>query len=129
VFMELLRIRRDSPLLRLRTAEEVIARLSFHDTGPDGTPGVIVMELRDDLDPSATLDAASERMLIVFNASPDRARVVVPALAGRPFLVHAVQAAGVDGERLRGAFVATASGMINVPALSTVVFVSPRPRR
>jgi pullulanase len=127
VFRSYLRIRRDTPLLRLRSADDILARLTFHDTGPEGVPGVIVMELRDDLEGHADLDPAVDRLLVVFNATDRRASVAAPELAGRAYLVHGEQAGGVDAEWLRGAYVATASGRVSVPPFSTVVFVAPAP--
>ncbi len=125
VFQEWLTIRHEEPLFRLRTAEDVLARLTFHNTGPDQLPGVIVMQLRDDLPGLADLDPTTDRLLVVFNATPKRASVSVPEAAGRPWQVHEVQAHGVDAATLRGAYVATANGRVTVPALSTVVFVAP----
>ncbi len=126
VFTEWLRIRADTPLLRLRTAEDVLARLRFHDTGPDQTPGVIVMSLHDDEAGLPLLDERYASVVIVWNAGPDVVRVDAPALAGVPYLLHPVQAAGVDAGTLYGSYVATASGQVRVPAFSTVVFVAPR---
>lgn len=125
VFVEWLTIRAASPLLRLRSADDVLERLVFHHTGPDQTPGVIVLSIHDDLPGLDSLDPALERMLLVFNAGPSVASVSVPELAGMPYLVHEVQRAGVDGDYLHGAYVATASGRVRVPPFSTVVFVAP----
>ncbi len=125
VFSEWLHIRRDAPLLRLRSAEDVLARLRFHDTGPDQTPGVIVLSLHDDVDGLPSLDPGIERMVIAWNAGPRAVSVAAPELAGMPYLVHEIQAAGVDAEHLHGAYVLTASGRVRVPAFSTVVFVAP----
>jgi pullulanase len=126
VFTEWLRIRADTPLLRLRTSEDVLARLRFHDTGPDQTPGVIVMSLHDDDVETALLDERYASLVIVWNAGPDVVRVDAPALAGVPYLLHPVQAEGVDAGTLYGSYVATASGQVRVPGFSTVVFVAPR---
>ena len=125
VFTQWLQIRADSPLLRLRTADDVLERLRFHDTGPDQTPGVIVMSLHDDVEGGHDLDPRFERMVIAWNAGPRAVSVPAPDLAGMPYLVHDVQRAGVDAEHLHGAYVATASGRVRVPAFSTVVFVAP----
>lgn len=124
VFREWLTIRRDEPLLRLRTAEDIAARLSFYNTGPDQVPGVIVMHLRDgegmdDLDPD------SDGLLVVFNASPRRVNLAIEDLTGSTWLLHPVQAQGIDAETLRGAYVTGANGRVSVPALSTVVFTAP----
>ncbi|MFO7544628.1 MAG: pullulanase-type alpha-1,6-glucosidase [Trueperaceae bacterium] len=125
VFREWLTIRRDEPLLRLRTAEDVLARLVFHADGADAPPGVIVMQLRDDLDHLPDLDPDGEGLLVVFNATPKRVTVTVPEVAGRPWLVHEAQASGADADTVRRAYVTTVGGHISVPALTTVVFEAP----
>ncbi len=129
VFREWLTIRRDEPLFRLRTADDVMARLSFHNTGPEQLPGVIVMMLRDDLPDMPSVGGESARLLVVFNASPRRASVSVPEAAGLPWLLHPAQSGGVDAETLRGAYLTTANGRVTVPALSTAVFMTPRTAR
>lgn len=126
-FQEMLRVRASSPLFRLRTAEDIVARLTFHHTGPDVFPGVIVMELRDDLPGLPDLDPAHERLLLVVNASPWRANVVVPGAEGMGWRVHPVLRDGVDAEALRSASVYS-DGRATVPAFSSVVFVVPQLR-
>src|SRR5690606_14337265 len=126
VFREWLTIRRDEPLFRLRTAEDVLARLSFHNTGPEQLPGVIVMMLRDDLPDMPTVGSPNARVMVVFNASPQRAGGSVPEAAGLPWLLHQAQSTGVDAEALRGAYVTAANGRVTVPPLTTAIFVAPR---
>ncbi len=126
VFREWLTIRRDEPLFRLRTAEHVLERLVFHADGADAPPGVIVMQLRDDLDRLPDLDPDGEGLLVVFNATPKRVTVAVPEVAGRPWLVHETQAAGADADTVRTAYVTTVGGRVSVPALTTVVFEAPQ---
>lgn len=125
VFREWLTIRAQEPLFRLRTAEDVMARLTFHNTGPEQVPGVIIMQLRDDLPGMPELAPGVDRLLVVFNAGPTRATVSVPEAAGKAWLLHEVQSTGVDADTLRGAYVATANGRVSVPPLSVVVFVAP----
>lgn len=52
-FHELLRLRKSSPLFRLRTEQQVFDSLSFLNTGPDQIPGLIVMCLKNPLSESA----------------------------------------------------------------------------
>ena len=128
MFREWLTIRRDEPLLRLRTAASIAERLRFYNTGPDQVPGVIVMHLRDGDGSSgglADLDPDSGGLLVVFNASPRRVNLAIEELVGSTWLLHPVQAQGVDAETLRGAYVTAANGRVSVPALSTVVFTAP----
>ena len=42
-FKELLRVRKSTPLFRLRTAAEINSRVAFYNTGPDQVRGLIVM--------------------------------------------------------------------------------------
>jgi pullulanase-type alpha-1,6-glucosidase len=100
---ELLRIRFSSPLFRLGSAREIQRHVRF----PAGGPGVIVMTIDD-------------RIVVVFNATPGATTQTIPALAGRRFELHEVQARGGDpvvkGSRAsRGAF--------SVPGRTTAVFV------
>jgi pullulanase len=125
VVQDMLRVRAATPLFRLRSAEDVLARLAFHHTGPDATPGVIVLELRDDLEGLADLDPAVDRVVVVFNASPTRVNVTIPDGAGRSWRVHEALREGADADVLRGAAVYAGSGRATVPPLTTVVFVAP----
>src|SRR5437764_2219621 len=44
-FEELLQIRQDSTLFRLRTGQDVIDRLKFHNVGPNQAPGLVAMSI------------------------------------------------------------------------------------
>jgi pullulanase/glycogen debranching enzyme len=120
---EMLRIRASSPLFRLRTAEEVLQRIRFHNTGPDQVPGMIVMSLTD-VGLSTRLDPDVELMFVVFNATKEEQRITLDAIKDVPLTLHPVQRASVDPvvrlaafDRDRGAFV--------VPGRTTAVFVAP----
>ena len=115
---ELLRIRNSSPLFRLQTAEDVQKALSFYNTGPEQTPGVIVMHLSD----VAGLDPDFEGITVIFNGTPGVQQLTVPELAGRMTL-HPVQQQGSD-PLVRFAR-ARADGTFVVPGLTTAVFVEP----
>ena len=101
---ELLRIRFSSPLFRLGSAREIQRRVSF----PAGGPGVIVMAIEGGI-------------VVVFNATPDPTTQTIPALAGRRYALHEVQARGGDpvvkGSR-------SSHGSFTVPGRTTAVFVS-----
>jgi len=128
-FRDMLRVRRDTPLFRLRTSEDVLARVAFHATGPDAPPGVIVMELRDDVPGLADLDGELDRVLVVFNASPTRANLELPGDPARLWTLHPTLAGGADEEALRSAVVYPGTTRVTVPALTTAVFVAPSPGR
>ena len=94
--------------------------MTFPNSGPDATPGVIVMHIDDlvgeDVDPE--LDGA----LVVFNASPEAITEQVDGLAGRDFALTDAQANGSDAVVKTTAWDA-ASGTVTVPARSVAVLV------
>jgi len=110
---ELLRIRFSSPLFRLGSADLIQDRVSFPNGGSDQTPGVIVM----------VIDGRRDGVVVVFNASPNATSQSVPALAGRRYALHPVQAKGGDPVVKTSAYRA-ASGTFSVPARTVAVFVT-----
>jgi pullulanase-type alpha-1,6-glucosidase len=119
VFQEQLAIRRSSPLFRLQTAEEVIARLSFQNTGPDQLPGLIVMTL-DDSGDLTDLDPNYSRIVLLFNASPEPQSFAYPDAGEMSYTLHPLQAESVDVV-LQGA--AYAEGTFTVPGRTAAIFV------
>ncbi|PPB49189.1 DUF3372 domain-containing protein [Arthrobacter pityocampae] len=113
---ELLQIRQGSPLFSLGTAGLVQQKLSFPGSGPDQTPGVIVMHLDDTVGPD--VDSARKGIVVVFNASDEPTTQRVPAAGG--FALHGVQATGGD-DVVRRATAAT-DGTFTVPARTVAVF-------
>ncbi len=118
---EVLRVRRSSLLFRLETAEDVLARLRFHNTGPEQTPGLIVMSLSDvgsDLDPEFDLVVA------LFNAAPQPVTVAVEGLGEAvPLTLHPILAASADPIVRQATF---AGGAFAVPGRTAAVFVVPK---
>lgn len=105
---EMLAIRRSSPLFRLRTADEIVARLRFHDGGRAQIPGLIVMSLDG---------ADGAEIVTIFNAT--RQEIAFPLDLGRTFELHPVQQGSADQRVRRAAFV---NGSFVTPALTTAVF-------
>ena len=122
-FETLLELRYASPLFRLDGAEAVQKRLTFHNTGPEQVPGVIVMSLDDRK--GADLDSDSELLVAVFNATDERQRVVVPELTDLTLVLHPVLAEGND-ERVKRAAHFRHDGGLSVPARTTAVFTLPQ---
>ncbi len=119
-FQRLLRIRRSSPLFHLRTADEIQARLTFHNTGPQQIPGLIVMSLSD-VDQAENLDPQADMILVLFNATPAEQEFILPdGLAEIDFGLHPEQALLSDST-LRGK---ATGGVIHLPARSTTVLVA-----
>lgn len=121
VFEEWLKIRKSSPLFRLQTAEQVQQSLHFLNTGPDQTPGLIVMRLTD----PAQRDPNYSEVIVLFNASPERITFSAAELADKAFELHPVLAASRD-EVVRRADFNRVNGTFQIPGRTTAVFVLPR---
>jgi pullulanase len=115
VFREFLQIRKSSKLFRLETAAQVKKDVSFLNTGPEQTPGLIVMRLQD----TSNLDPNYQEIVVFFNARPDSVTFSDASLAGA-YTLHSVQQNSVDAVVKGSSF---ADGTFNVPARTTAVFV------
>jgi pullulanase-type alpha-1,6-glucosidase len=111
---EMLQIRGSSPLFRLRTGQAVMEQVAFHNTGPEQTPGVIVMSLSDD---------NAMQIVVVFNASPNSQTHTLQSAAGQAFALHEVQRDSRDPV-VRNASYEIETGAFDVPARTTAVFVA-----
>lgn len=118
--LDLLRVREEVGLLRLGSADLIEQKVTFPNSGPDATPGVIVM-LIDDL-VGEDVDPALEGALVVFNASPEATTQTVTELAGRGFALTPAQAGGSDPVVKTTTWDA-AAGAVTVPARSVAVLV------
>lgn len=118
--LDLLRVREEVGLLRLGSADLIQEKVSFPNSGPGATPGVIVM-LIDDL-VGENVDPELEGALVVFNATPEATTQTVPALAGRGFGLTPAQASGSDAVVKTTTWDA-ATGAVTVPARSVAVLV------
>jgi pullulanase-type alpha-1,6-glucosidase len=121
-FREMLRIRKSSPLFRLRTASDIMARVSFLNTGADQIPGVIVMVITDEMDGSKPIDPAHRRIVAVFNATKELQTFAHGDFEGSVFELHPVQASSKDDAVKQSAF-DVGAGAFSVPARTAAVFV------
>lgn len=112
-----LRVRASTPLLRLRSTEEVQRRLTFLDTGPTQEPTVVVGHL----DGRDRADAGFRELLYAINVAPDARAIALPAQAGKRWALHPALRSGVDA-RAREARIA-ADGRLTLPGRTAVVFV------
>ena len=122
--LDLLRVRSDVDLLRLGSADLISQKVTFPASGPDATPGVIVMQIDDLVGPDA--DPALDGALVVFNASPDETTQTLDDLAGRGFALTAAQAKGADPVVKTTTWNA-ATGTVTVPARTVAVLVDTAP--
>jgi pullulanase-type alpha-1,6-glucosidase len=119
-FRELLRIRKSTPLFRLRTAEQVIEQVSFLNTGPDQIPGLLVMQICDE-GPHGDLDKQREYVVVLVNASAEPITFTAPELAGVRLTLHREQQRSRDAALAEATF-DRATGTFTIPARTTVVF-------
>jgi pullulanase/glycogen debranching enzyme len=131
--MEVLAIRRSTPLLRLRTAADVVARVEFLNTGPTQVPGLIAMVVRDvdvgdddrDGDDDGDHDAEHDLVVVLVNAAPGPQALAAPALAGRKLSLHPVHLLSPD-VIARTAKFDRSTGTFSIPGRTAVVFWSRR---
>lgn len=120
MFQELLRIRYSSPLFRLSTAEEIQARQTFLNTGPDQLPGLIVMEITDT--EGKDIDRWLERVVVLVNANDEEQTYVAEDLAGEYLWLHPVQITSADRVVRKSRFYSS-TGTFVIPGRTTAVFV------
>lgn len=120
-FEEMLRIRQSTALFRLRTAEDIVSRVSFQNTGAEQIPGLIVMTISDVQGESA--DPVYSYAVVLFNASPEAQTFTLDSAVGYPLALHPVQLSSSDPITASSAFDA-ATGTFTVPARTTAVFVA-----
>jgi pullulanase-type alpha-1,6-glucosidase len=118
---ELLRIRRSSPLFRLRTAADINARVRFYNTGPLGLPGLIVMSISDTV--GRDLDPNYELVVVLANAAPEAQTFTAPAFVNLLLTLHPIQVHSTD-IIVRTARFNTNTGTFTIPARTTAVFVA-----
>ncbi len=121
-FEDFLRVRYSTPLFRLRTLEDVQARVRFMNTGPLQTPGLIVMTLADAAGDRPSLGSPWKRVIVLFNANPNEVTFRYPVLAQWSLALHPAQANGADPVVKQARF-DRGQGAITVPGLTTAVFV------
>jgi pullulanase len=120
-FQEMLRIRKSSPLFRLRTAEDVQNRLVFYNTGSDQIPGLIAYSLTDQVQP--TQDNQYGMIVVVVNADPQPQTFADESLSGLGFRLHPVLAESSDPV-VRQAVYESEGGSFTVPGRTAAVYVT-----
>jgi hypothetical protein len=118
-FLDLLRIRASSTLFRLRTAEDVLARLQFRNAGPQQNPVLIAAHLDGEGYPGANF----REVLYLLNVSPQAQSLVLPQEAGKRYVLHPVLRADAADARVREASFDAAAGGFVVPGRTAVVYV------
>jgi pullulanase/glycogen debranching enzyme len=120
-FRDLLRIRASSTLFRLRTGDEVKARLTFHNTGSTQVPTVLVGQLNG----AGHAGANFGELVYLINVDKAAQTVAIDALKDKAYRLHPVHtAAGAADKRAATATYTAASGTFTLPARTAVVFVA-----
>jgi pullulanase len=122
-FLDLLEIRKDSTLFRLRSAQDVSERLRFHNTGPQQVAGLIAMSIDGRRYPGAKYGS----VVAFFNVDKLARSVTIDALKGRKLAVHKVQRKSDHEQLAKTATYERASGSFTIPPRTTVVFVENGP--
>ncbi len=123
LFRELLQIRQSTPLFRLPTAVDIQERLTFHNTGPEQLPGLIVMSISDVV--GADLDSNYDMVVVLFNAGAEAITFTAEAVAGLPLELHPIQQSSRDTVVQLASFTPETAAF-NVPGRTTAVFVLPQ---
>jgi pullulanase len=118
-FSELLNIRYSSELFRMATFDQVQRNLSFLNSGPNQTPGLIVMKL----DANGMNYGPYKHIVVIFNATNAAVTFTDSRLQGLALHLHPVQRNSSDPTTKQSAFNSKA-GTATVPALTTAVFVA-----
>jgi len=119
-FRDLLKIRASTTLLRLRTADDIKARLSFHNTGSAQVATVLMGHLNG----AGYAGANFTELVYLINTDKVAQTVTADALKGKAYALHPVhRAAGAADTRAAQAAYDGTSGAFTVPARTAVVFV------
>lgn len=119
-FRDLLRIRASSGLLRLRSAGEIRARLSFPAFDTAQAPALIAGHLRG----QGYADGGFQELLYLVNAGTDTATATLQGQAHKHYVLHPVhRAAHAADRRALQAGYDPEQGRFSVPPRTAVVFV------
>ncbi|MDH4059812.1 MAG: pullulanase-type alpha-1,6-glucosidase [Aquincola sp.] len=122
-FLDLLRIRASTPLLRLRSADEVQRRLKFEVNGMLQDPTLIAGEL----DGAGMPDAVFDRVLYFINAETVPQTMARSLDKQKAWMLHPVhRAPGAADRRAAGATYNPEDGTFTIPPRTAVVFVLER---
>jgi pullulanase len=123
-FEDILRIRKSSPLFRLRTGEEVKRRVKFYNVGPNQQPALIVMAISDKV--GHRLDHRAKSLVVLFNVDKVPKTVSVPDYLGIPLMLHPILQQSVADPIARQSQYDAGAGTFTIPPRTTAVFVESR---
>ena len=123
-FKDLLRIRKSSPLFRLKTGDEVKERVQFHNVGPDQQPALIVMVILDVV--GRILDPIAKQLVVFFNADKIQKSIDLPDYVGLSLELHPVLRHSNADLIVKQARYDQSIGRFFIPPRTTAVFVERR---
>jgi pullulanase len=118
-FNDLLEMRKDTSLFRLRTAQDVIERVKFYNVGPAQVPGVIAMHI----DGVGYQHAKYKSVTVIINVDKVARSLEIPELKWRKFDLHKVQRKSSGDQLTKTAHYNGSGGVFSIPARTTAVFV------
>ncbi|WP_422446538.1 pullulanase-type alpha-1,6-glucosidase [Endozoicomonas sp. ALB091] len=116
-FQKMLRIRKSSPLFRLKTEQDVIDRITYLNTGPDQIPGLIVQRISDKA-PFQSIDDQYEVIIVAVNPSGDEMAFDLPESESGTYSLHPFLLQDIPEGYHR-----SSNSQLRIPPLSIVVFV------
>ncbi len=121
LFREWLQIRASTSLLRMASADDVVQRLRFFNTGAAQNPVLQVGHLQG----RGHAGARFAEVLYVVNVDRQAHSLTLPDEAGKHYRLHPVQQRSRDARLARQTRFDRRSGRFDIPARSAAVFVLP----
>lgn len=120
--LELLALRRSTPLFTLGEAETIQQKVSFPNAGPNATLGLLVMVVDDTV--GEDLDPALDGVMVVFNASPRPIVETIEGGRGKAYRLSPIQAHGTDPV-VKSTVWDAATGTVTIPGRTVAVLTLP----
>jgi pullulanase/glycogen debranching enzyme len=120
--LEVLAIRSATPLLRLRTGDDIKQKVTFLNVGPGQVPGLIVMVVSDK---TGSVDRQHDLVAVLINAAKTEQTFAAPSLAGRKLKIHPIHMLSADPLVKKSKF-HRRDGTFTIPGRTAVVFWSSR---
>ena len=120
-FRDLLKLRASSTLFRLRTGDDIKARLTFHNTGSAQVATVLAGHLNG----AGYAGAGFQELVYLVNVDKVAQTVTLDALKGKAFVLHPVHtdAAAADKRPATSAAYVGSTGAFTVPPRTALVYV------
>lgn len=116
--LDLLKLRASTPLFTLGDADSILEKVSFPNSGPSATPGLLVMSIDDTK--GKDRDGSLDGVLTVFNASPRPITEKIEGMEGKAYELSEVQAKGSD-DVVKATAWDRATGTVTIPARTVAV--------